>query len=212
MFRLLWLVPGPDVDAYAAAALADLPLIEAEGALEDLVEQSLLLQSAVGRYRMHTLVRDCARELSEQHDTDTDRDLARHRLLDYYLHFADIRCLPLGKGPLRFRPDVSYPPVRLPVSRSEAENIEQLTAEQGNLLAAARFAAENGWDTHAWQLPCVLLPFFGRINSLAGSLATYRSALRAARSLGDRHGQSVALANIALAVRAARTAAGADRV
>ncbi|WEP00482.1 helix-turn-helix domain-containing protein [Streptomyces sp. FXJ1.172] len=61
MFGLLGLVPGDDIDAYGAAALAGIPLANARALLEDLVDVHLLQEPAAGRYRMHDLLRQAAR-------------------------------------------------------------------------------------------------------------------------------------------------------
>ncbi|HEX3650627.1 MAG TPA: BTAD domain-containing putative transcriptional regulator [Pseudonocardiaceae bacterium] len=60
-FRLLGLVPGPDTDAHATAALLGTDPDTATRLLEDLVDHNLLVPHAPGRYRMHDLIRLHAR-------------------------------------------------------------------------------------------------------------------------------------------------------
>ena len=81
MFRLLGLVPGEDIDAYGAAALAGIPLGNARSLLEDLVDVHLVQEPAAGRYRMHDLLRQAARA----DDAAADPGPAIARLGDYYL-------------------------------------------------------------------------------------------------------------------------------
>ncbi|MDX2828795.1 hypothetical protein PV416_49090 [Streptomyces ipomoeae] len=50
LFGLLGLVPGEDIDAYGAAALAGIPLANARFLLEDLVDVHLVQEPAAGRY------------------------------------------------------------------------------------------------------------------------------------------------------------------
>jgi DNA-binding SARP family transcriptional activator len=64
MFRLLGLVPGPDVDALAAAALAGVEPTAAAGLLEGLADHNLLIEHAPDRYRLHDLIRLHARALA----------------------------------------------------------------------------------------------------------------------------------------------------
>lgn len=64
MFRLLGLVPGPDVDALAAAALAEVEPTAAAGLLEGLADHNLLIEHAPDRYRLHDLIRLHARALA----------------------------------------------------------------------------------------------------------------------------------------------------
>jgi tetratricopeptide (TPR) repeat protein/transcriptional regulator with XRE-family HTH domain len=81
MFRLLGLVPGEDIDAYGAAALAGIPLANARSLLEDLVDVHLVQEPAAGRYRMHDLLRQTARA----DEPEADPVPAITRLADYYL-------------------------------------------------------------------------------------------------------------------------------
>lgn len=60
-FRLLGRLPGPDLDAPIASALASIGPGEAERLLEDLVDVHLLQQPLPGRYRFHELVHEYVR-------------------------------------------------------------------------------------------------------------------------------------------------------
>ncbi|MEU1407890.1 helix-turn-helix domain-containing protein [Streptomyces sp. NPDC005728] len=81
MFGLLGLMPGEDIDAYGAAALAGIPPANARSLLEDLVDVHLLQEPAAGRYRMHDLLRQAARA----EDAAADPGPAIARLGDYHL-------------------------------------------------------------------------------------------------------------------------------
>ena len=87
LFRRLGLHPGPDIDAYAAAALEDTSLDQARRHLEDLYDQHLINEPAPGRYRLHDLLREHARALAAA-DDPAGSGAAIGRLLDYYLHTA----------------------------------------------------------------------------------------------------------------------------
>ena len=87
MFPCLGLHPGTDIDAWAAAALAGVPVSEARRELEGLYDHYLLTETARGRYRFHDLIRQHARALAAARPP-ADRDAAITRLLDYYLHTA----------------------------------------------------------------------------------------------------------------------------
>jgi len=88
LFRRLGLHPGPDIDAHAAAALDGTGLAAARRGLEDLYDQCLLTEPAPGRYRLHDLLREHARDLAARRDPGDDRAAAATRLLDYYQHTA----------------------------------------------------------------------------------------------------------------------------
>ena len=88
LFRRLGLHPGTDIDAYAAAALDGTDLAAARRGLEALYDQYLIAEPALGRYRLHDLIREHARALAARLDPNRDRDDATTRLLDYYQHTA----------------------------------------------------------------------------------------------------------------------------
>ena len=56
LFRRLGVHPGPDIDAYAAAALDGTDLAAARRHLDGLYDQYLLAEPARGRYRLHDLL------------------------------------------------------------------------------------------------------------------------------------------------------------
>lgn len=203
LFRLLALVPGADFDAFAAAALAGVAEYDAQDVLEELVECNLLMQRSPDRYCLHDLVRDCARDLADAAHEPSELDTARHRLFDYYLHLADVRGRRSMPGRRGFEPDVRWLPESVPASASEDDDIRQLRAEYKNMVAVAGYASAHGWHVHAWQLPCLLLPFLTRVGLRSGVLELSRNALAAAQALGDRRGVSMALTNIAFALREA---------
>ena len=82
-FALLGSLPGPEFDAYAAAALLDAHPADAEDLSQTLVDAHLLDESAAGRYRLHDLTRDHARAMGEP-----ARAAAERRLVDYYIAAA----------------------------------------------------------------------------------------------------------------------------
>ena len=83
LFRLLPLHPGPDLTADTAAALAGLPVRTARLLLDQLADAHLVTEHAPGRYAPHDLLRAYAAELAEKHDSLTERQTARQRLLDH---------------------------------------------------------------------------------------------------------------------------------
>jgi hypothetical protein len=111
LLRRLGLVPGPDADAYAAAALLGTDPDTATGLLEDLADHNLLIAHAPGRYRLHDLIRAYARTLAAT-DPVLDRDAAFDRLLRYYAHTAHSASIPITRRP---RPAPGTPaPVHAP--------------------------------------------------------------------------------------------------
>ncbi|MFF1915359.1 BTAD domain-containing putative transcriptional regulator [Streptomyces sp. NPDC058239] len=92
--RMLALLPGPDVAAWALAALLDVDLGRAEAVLDELVDVHLVEVGAAGataaRYRLHDLVRLLGRERAEREVSPQDRTAALTRLLGASLHLAGL--------------------------------------------------------------------------------------------------------------------------
>ncbi len=195
LIRLLSLHPGPDFDAYAAAALAGLSLADAEHCLDVLFEDNLLRQDSAGRFYLHDLVADCTEELLAEQADDTA--VARRSLFDYYVHAAFSWCGHLADGVYQMTPQGCPPPTYLCTVDSHQEAVNAITAEYRNLVAVARYTAANGWHQHAWQLPCILQPFLKMTNYSETSFALFQDGLRAAREIGDVRGQSACLHGIA---------------
>ena len=98
LLALLAVHPGPEVDAYAAAALLGTDMPVARLALASLAEHHLLGERAPGRYEQPGLVRAFAAELLAEQG-ESVRYGAAGRLLDHYLATAEpaadrvVRCL-----------------------------------------------------------------------------------------------------------------------
>ncbi|MCR6485768.1 tetratricopeptide repeat protein [Amycolatopsis sp. OK19-0408] len=200
LLALLGVHPGTDFDPAAVSAVGDVELLTAEDLLDGLVQAHLVTQHSPGRYRLHDLVRDFARSALRERGDD-ERLEARHRLFDHYLHLAGVCCGPIARGFSRIEPDLVHPPRHVPVIESEPAAMELLKAELQNLVATARAAIEEDWTAYTWQLPCVLEPFFSRVNYRESSLDIFRGALEAARRHHSVRGEAAALTNIALILR-----------
>ncbi|GLZ79413.1 SARP family transcriptional regulator [Actinorhabdospora filicis] len=200
MFRLLSLCPGSTFAAPSAAALCGSSVDEAEACLDVLFEHSLLLEREPGRYMFHDLVRDCAVALLEERDSVEERRAAMHRLLDQLLHLAYSLCQPKAIEPFVFTPDITHTFEDIDPLPPLPERYGPLVADHETLVAASRYAAENGWLTHAWQIPCAMMPYLRSFNYGTDAEGLFTRALEAAREAGDRHGEiasTTALAKIA---------------
>ncbi|WP_033342395.1 AfsR/SARP family transcriptional regulator [Catenuloplanes japonicus] len=150
VFRLLGLHPGDRFDAFTTAALADLPLDDAQDVLDDLVDWHLVEEPQAGRYRLHDLMREFAAGLAAR-DPLPERHAAVGRLLDFYLHAADASTVAMeahtsgdvrGWGPTQ-RPDLID---ALP------NKLRWLEDERGGLIALADRAIGAGHAHYAWWL------------------------------------------------------------
>ena len=78
LFRRLGLLPGPYFDAHAAAALDGTSLDEGGRRLDELYDQHLLTEPAPGRYRLHDLLREHARDLAGPPDARRVQETLHH--------------------------------------------------------------------------------------------------------------------------------------
>ena len=199
LFRRLGLHPGTDIDAYAAAALDSSDLATTRRNLADLYDHYLLTEPAHGRYRMHDLIAEHARGLAAD-DPDADRDAALDRLLDYYLHTASTasRLIPWRTsiaGPSSPGP----PPAWAPELRTEEQAITWLRTELPNLHACIDYAASHARLAHAIGITIAISDFMHAQGHWSEALGLGQTALAAARTADDRHGQAWALNRLGMA-------------
>lgn len=223
LYRRLGIHPGRDLRQVHAAALADLPLAEAEDGFDVLEDAHLLEPSHGNFYRQHDLLRIHARERGE--DGEVARDAALRRLVDWYyasLYSAD-RALVAERLRLASEDPPAVEPELLPSFGSQADVFEWFNAERPNLMAVLRVAAEREWDDRVWQMgEAMWLMLFNRqvyedwaeaaklgVESAArsGELAA-EGRMRAlmARAYHDRGEQDRALSELRLALATAESA------
>jgi tetratricopeptide (TPR) repeat protein/transcriptional regulator with XRE-family HTH domain len=196
LFRRLGLVPGPDFDAHAAAALGHASLDDARRCLDELYDQHLITEPAPGRYRLHDLLREHARALAAADPAESDA--ATGELLDYYLQTA----LAAGQHLPSWDPvDSSLPPARppecAPPVSAPGQAATWLEAERANLHAATDHAIASGRLRPAMLIPAAMADFLQTGGHLDQALAMHKTALAAARQAGDRPGQARALMHLA---------------
>ncbi|WP_084143163.1 BTAD domain-containing putative transcriptional regulator [Amycolatopsis taiwanensis] len=189
VFRLLGLHPGEDFARDSVAALAALPPSQAQHLLDRLVDENLAAVVARGRYRVHGLVREYARALAHEIDSEERRHEAHTRLLDFYLRETARAAHLLTVGEELMRIESSH----LPNSSSRDETWRWLETECACLVGAAEFAARNGWRTHARRL----IGFLRQCLSWTGChpdpdwMRNQESALPAALAAGDSTGAAL---------------------
>ena len=183
LFRRLGLIPGPDTDGYAAAALLDAAPPRADRLLQDLVDHNLLSEPVPGRYRMHDLIRAHARALAEA-EPPAGRDAALDRLLDYYQHTAARADARVARY-LRPEPDGPAPAHAPDLADPECA-IAWLRAEAGNLAACFNLTAERGSDARTVKLAAGMANLHFMDGPWQPALVIHGAAVQAATRLGDR--------------------------
>ncbi|WP_239166074.1 tetratricopeptide repeat protein [Actinoplanes italicus] len=198
LFRLAALHPGEDLDAYAAAALADIDLPAARDHLHHLCRDHLLQQSAPGRYTFHDLVRVYATVRATDEDRPAERRTALTRLFDFYLAAAATAMNTLHPAEAHRRPVI--PPAGTPApDLTDADTArEWLDTERPALVAVAVHTAGHGWPSHTTRLSRTLFRYLDGGHH-TDALTVHGHAHHAARDSGDATGQAHALTNLGAA-------------
>jgi DNA-binding SARP family transcriptional activator len=210
LYCYLGLVPGPETDGYAAAALLDTDPASAERLLQGLVDDNLLLETTAGRYRMHDLIRAHARALAASGPAQ-EHEAAFDRLLDYYQHTAGRADARLGQYPWPWPWPAGPAPVHAPaLSDADAARV-WLRAERANLTACLEYAIQGGRDLRTVALAAGLASLLRTDGPWSQALAPHAAAAAAAVRLGDRSGQARALTELGNLRRLTGDYPGADR-
>ncbi|WP_073809453.1 AfsR/SARP family transcriptional regulator [Kitasatospora sp. CB01950] len=186
LFRTLGFHPGPVIDAYTAAALADLEPDAAAQALEQLAATHLVTETDGDRYTLHDLVWLYARELGSRTDPAEQR-LARERLADQYLYtgLAAAQTAEPGSKPCCEPPEGSHRPRAIAEFAGTEDAIHWLGAHRETLAQVIAGASpERVWRLVLTQWPLILR----RLRD--GWVSQLEHALDAALECGDLDGQS----------------------
>ncbi|GHF00784.1 regulatory protein AfsR [Amycolatopsis deserti] len=177
-FRVLGLVPTVEFDALAVAAMLGCPVAEAEDSLERLVDASLLLQPAPGRYRPHDLVAVYARRLAP------DEPAARTGVLRLYAAAARIA------SDWGVHDPSSGPPMDDAPFAGWAEAAGWLDAAGGELPDVVRYAVAAGETDYACWIAEGLVEYLVRQDRYDECRAAIEMALPHAEASTDRRMRS----------------------
>ncbi|WP_194908962.1 AfsR/SARP family transcriptional regulator [Catenulispora rubra] len=179
LFRYLGLVPGPDTDAYAAAALTDTDLQDADRLLQDLTDHNLLTETSTGRYRLHDLLRLHARTQATTIDAAGGRATALDRLLHYYAHTAQTASGTIARRPLP-APDGPGPDHARDLADPETARA-WLRIEYPNLDAAFTLAHTGHLEQHVIALADGLAEILNTDGPWTRAMHIHQAAETAAR-------------------------------
>ena len=198
LFRRLGVAPGPDIDAYAAAALDETSVATARDRLDGLYDHHLITEPAPGRYQLHDLLREYACAIAAAGDT-ADSHAAAGRLVNYYAHVAaaasrHIATWTTAGGRL---PPTS-PPASAPQLATSSEAVAWLESERPNLHAAVSYAAATTMPLHAIAIAAAMGGFLRARGRWDQAAEQYQTALIAAREAGDLPGQAGVLDELGL--------------
>ncbi len=182
LFRLLGMHPGPTFSPEVVASLLGATAAQAREALGELSGGHLVMRRGSGRYALHDLLREYAREL---HDRDDDPDVPVRRLYDHYLHTAYSAALLLRPQRDRLPIDEPAPGTAPEALHDAAHALEWFAAERRVLLGLAGQAATTGEDLQVCRLAWTLTTYLERIGDWETQIDLQRQALEAARRMDD---------------------------
>ena len=197
LFRRLALQPGPEIEAYAAAALSGTGLPAARRGLGALYDHYLLEEASPGRYRFHDLIREHARAIVAGEPAE-ERDAAIDGIFRFYVHAACAASTHLA----RRTPEVSGPTPPAPRRFGGREEASAwFDAEYLNLTAAVRFAARYGRPGPCVSLSAALNGYMLTEGHWDQAINLHRLAVEAARQLADEHAEARALVHLGVVSR-----------
>ncbi|MFJ6391956.1 AfsR/SARP family transcriptional regulator [Streptomyces sp. NPDC091972] len=199
--RRLALLDLPDFAAWIAAPLLDIGTEEAEEAVERLVDCHFIDVIGVdgtgrGRYRIHDLAREHARERCLSEESAEERTAAVRRLVECWLGLAGKAAARGPGGTARYFPQpAAVRPVDPLDPRAEEELLSRpaawFAAEQAGLLAAVEYCADHGMDRAARDLAGALIASSVALyNQFDAWSRSHMAAMAAVRRSGDGEGEA----------------------
>ena len=184
-FRRLGLSPATQISSHAAAALAGVSLAEAEEAIGALLDHQLLSRAPGGQFVFHGLIRGYAATCAERDEPASVRRQSIGRLLDYYLHTADLADRELYPFRRRMPVCITRPPASVPSLATQEEAAAWLETEWRNVLQAAQYAARHEWKRTCADLIHALAAFVQIRAYWDEAMAAQALALQASRDIAD---------------------------
>ena len=164
MFRRLGLHPGQTFTDETAAALSEVDRDQARELLDELYDRHLIDEPQGNRYQFHDLIRSYARSLARDYDSESDRNAAIDRLIEYYIAAVALQ--------------------------ERGRNYKWFDDEMPELLACAYHAMERGEAGYAWRLTRALAVVMQVRGLYRQARRLQTGALEAATMHGDKRVQA----------------------
>jgi tetratricopeptide (TPR) repeat protein len=152
LLRLLSEHPGPDFDAYVAAALTGTDLGTATSTLAELRTATLAQPHHADRFRLHDLVKVFATARARDEETARARRAALTGLFDYHGHVSAVAMDVCAPQEHDARPPAGAPPGPAPGFADADAATAWLDDERASLVAGAVLASELGRFGHPSRL------------------------------------------------------------
>jgi tetratricopeptide (TPR) repeat protein len=192
----------PDFAAWAAAAVLDTSLADAEARIESLVTAQLLTVvgtdvSGQTRYSFHGLIRLLAREFCEAEEPARTRRSATARALGAWLALAE-SCARRLPEQVAANITGSAPRWRTEAAESlAADPLAWFEAEQAALMSCVSQACRTGFDEFAWELAAQTAGFCAYRGRYDDWRHGHELALEACEQAGNRKGEAVMIRDLA---------------
>jgi DNA-binding SARP family transcriptional activator/tetratricopeptide (TPR) repeat protein len=197
LFRLLGLQFGNDISVPAVASLAALPVAQTRRLVQELLGAQLLSERRPGRYAMHDLLMEYARELADEENA-AERRAAEARLFDHYLHVSHAARLQMTPIYRYLTLPAPAPGVQVvPIADYEAARI-WFTVEYPVLAVAVRRALTLELPTVAWRLSWAFGKFQQQNGNGKDGIDDGQLVLDAVVRAGDRAGEAYLRHNLAV--------------
>ncbi len=183
----------------SVAALAAINANEADRILESLLDENLLIQKTLGRFELHGLLRQYARERAIEEDDQAHHRAAWSRLLDRYAATAALAMDAISPTE-HHRPPRLAVPLNPPVGVGDPEAMRSwLEAESSNLLACGHHARHAGFPTYVRDVAATLFRWLSERHQHSDAIALHTATIDAAGTLSDPRGQGTAADDLGVA-------------
>ncbi len=185
LFRALGAHHAAAFTVCLAASLVGRPVDEVDHHLQILARDHLLEPDGIHRYRFHDLIHDYAGVVARRDETPEDYSTIMARMADWYLGTATnaVRLLMPHGQPVP--PMTSMAGVWPQSFDTEDDALHWCVQERGNVIAAARRAAEHGLHDRAWRIPATVGQVFERAGHFDDFLDILKVAITSARAIED---------------------------
>ncbi|HEV8561747.1 MAG TPA: tetratricopeptide repeat protein [Actinophytocola sp.] len=200
VFRYLGLHPGTELDAYSVAALTDISVSAVRAHLDELYNDHLLDEPARGRFRMHDLVREYSRRLTEN-DAATDREQALERLLNHYLDTIAVADGHITAGASHYAEAARSSDTGTSHPSTRHEAWAWMRTEYPNIFACVMYALHHEKHEHVIQLAAGMSTFQYAVGPWEQAIQVNRAAAAAALHIGDQRRRGDALNRLGIIQR-----------
>ncbi|MFD4760444.1 cyclophane-containing RiPP biosynthesis TPR protein HaaT [Streptomyces sp. NPDC058439] len=201
-FRCLGFYPGADIDAFAGAAVASVSVVQARNCLDALYDDHLIDEQPGSRFRLHDLLRDYARGLADEGGRMEDVQTVQ-RVCAYYLAALAVanRHMVRSGALAPAAPSGDGDRFETPAMGSRTSALEWLENERPNILSCLRRANSLELYDAVTRLAAAMAPFLRQAGPWDQALGLHRTAVDAARHIGDGQALAGALSELGVVRR-----------